>query len=67
MGKRNNQNNFLRKIADKVLKNKTKFDYVFPKFDIYDIIEGVVVHGLVPKRLSVSELMTKNYSELMVK
>ena len=56
--------NFLRKIADKVLKNKTKFDYVYPKFDIYDIIEGVAAHGLVPKRLSISDLITKSYQDL---
>lgn len=56
--------NFLRKVAEKILKAKTKFDYVYPKFDIYDIIEGVVVHGLVPKRLSISDLMTKNYRNL---
>jgi len=56
--------NFLRKIADKVLKNKTKFDYVYPKFDIYDIIEGVAAHGLVPKRLSISGLITKSYQDL---
>ena len=50
------ETNFLRKIAERVIKNKTKFD---PKFDIYDImnskmlsIDGVVDHGLVPKRLS---------------
>jgi putative transposase len=58
--------NFLRKIADKVLKNKTKFDYVYPKFTIESIIEGVVVHGLVPERLSISDLMTKNYKQLMI-
>ncbi len=56
--------NFLRKVAEKVLKNKTKFDYVYPKFDILDIIEGVVVHGLVPERLSISDLMTKSYQDL---
>lgn len=67
----NGSYNFLRKIteqlklsADKVLKIKTKFDYVYPKFDIFDIIEGVVVHGLVPKRLSVSDLMTSSYKNL---
>jgi len=57
--------NFLRKVADKILKNKTKFDYVYPKFTIESIIEGVVDHGLVPKRLSISDLMTKNYKQLM--
>ncbi len=56
--------NFLRKVAGKVLKNKTKFDYVYPKFDILDIIEGVVDHGLVPKRLSISDLTTKSYHGL---
>ncbi len=60
----NGSYNFLGKVTEKVLKNKTKFDYVYPKFDILDIIEGVVVHGLVPKRLSVSDLMTKNYQDL---
>jgi putative transposase len=60
----NGSYNFLRKISEKVLKTKTKFDYVFPKFDILNIIEGVVAHGLVPKRLSISELMTKNYQDL---
>jgi putative transposase len=60
----NGSYNFLRKISEKVLKTKTKFDYVYPKFDILNIIEGVVAHGLVPKRLSISELMTKNYQDL---
>jgi hypothetical protein len=55
----------LRKIAEKVMKNKTKFDYVFPKFTIESIIEGVVAHELVPKRLSISDLMTKSYQDLM--
>lgn len=41
-------------------KTKTKFDNVFPKFNVFDIIEGVVVHGLVPKRLSVSDLLNIN-------
>lgn len=56
--------NFLRKIADKILKNKTKFDYVYPKFNVFDIIEGVAAHGLVPKRLSISDLMMKSYQDL---
>ena len=56
--------NFLRKIATRIIKNKTKFDYVYPKFDILDIIEGIVDHGLVPKRLSISDLLTKNYKSL---
>jgi putative transposase len=59
--------NFLRKIAEKVIKNKTKFDYVYPKFTIESIIEGVVAHGLVPKRLSISDLMTKSYENLKMK
>ena len=33
---------------------------VDPKFSVYDIIEGLVVHGLVPKRLSVSDLLGDN-------
>lgn len=57
----NGSYNFLRKVVDKVLKNKTKFDYVYPKFTIESIIEGIEVHGLVPKRLSISDLMTRNY------
>ncbi len=56
--------NFLRKVSEMVIKNKTKFDYVFPKFDILDIIEGLAVHGLVPERLSISDLMTKSYQDL---
>ena len=39
---------------------KTKFDYVYPKFNVFnvlDIMEGVVAHGLVPRRLSVSDLL----------
>ncbi len=39
------------------IEPKTKFDNVYPKFNVYDIIEGVAVQGLVPKRLSVSELL----------
>lgn len=31
---------------------------VDPKFSIYDIMEGVAAHGLVPKRLSVSDLLS---------
>ena len=39
------------------IEPKTKFDNVYPKFNVYDIIEVVAAHGLVPKRLSVSDLM----------
>ena len=63
----NGSYNFLRKIAEKVLKIKTKFDYVYPKFTFQSIIEGVVAHRLVPKRLRVSDLMNKNYKDLMYK
>jgi putative transposase len=59
--------NFLRKVSELVTKVKTKFDYVSPKFTIESIIEGLAVHGLVPERLSISDLMNKSYSELMVK
>lgn len=38
---------------------------VDPRFNVLDIMEGVVAHGLVPKRLSISDLMTKNYQDLM--
>ena len=48
----NGSYNFLRKIAERTIKNKIKFDYVYPKFNVFDIMEGVVVQGLVPKRLS---------------
>ena len=58
------ETNFLRKIAEKVLKAKTKFDYVYPKFSIDTILEGIVVHGLVPKRLSISDLMNTSYENL---
>jgi putative transposase len=40
---------------------------VNPRFNVHDIMEGIVAHGLVPIRLSVSDLMSKSYSELMVK
>lgn len=40
---------------------------VNPRFNVHDIMEGIAVHGLVPIRLSVSDLMNKSYSELMVK
>ena len=56
--------NILRKVAELIIKTKIKFDNVYPKFDILDIIEGVVVHGLVPKRLSISDLIMKNYRNL---
>ena len=56
--------NLLRKISKTILRVKTKFDNVYPKFDVYDIIEGVVAHGLVPERLSISDLMTKSYHNL---
>ena len=39
---------------------------VDPRFNVYDIMEGVVEHGLVPERLSVSDLMTKSYHDLGV-
>jgi hypothetical protein len=39
------------------IEPKTKFDNVYPKFNVFDIMEGVVVHWLVPKRLSVSDLL----------
>ena len=60
----NGSYNFLRKIAEKVLKAKTQFDYVSPKFNVFDIIEGLAVHGLVPERLSVSDLMNTSYKNL---
>ena len=56
--------NTLRKNIDKIIKNKTKFDNVYPKFTIDSIIEGVVVHRLVPKRLSIADLMSKSYEDL---
>ena len=59
--------NILRKIAEKISKKLTKFDNVYPKFDVLDIIEGVAVHGLVPKRLSISDLMTKSYKDLRMR
>jgi len=37
---------------------------VDPRFSINTIMEGVAVHGLVPKRLSVSDLMSKSYEDL---
>lgn len=61
----NGSYNFLRKISERVIKTvKTKIDYVYPKFDVYDIMEGVVDHGLVPKRLSISDLMGTSYENL---
>ena len=56
--------NILRKIPISKIKQKTKLDNVYPKFDVLDIIEGVVVHGLVPERLSISDLMTKSFHNL---
>lgn len=42
---------------------------VSPKFNVYDIMEGVENHRLVPVRLSISDLLTfgKKKSELIVK
>lgn len=37
---------------------------VDPRFNVLDIMEGVVVHGLVPERLSISDLMSKSYEDL---
>jgi len=37
---------------------------VNPRFSVLDIMEGVAVHGLVPKRLSVSDLMSRSYEDL---
>ena len=37
---------------------------VDPRFSVLDVMEGVAVHGLVPERLSVSDLMTKSYEQL---
>ncbi len=56
--------NILRKNVDKVIKNKTKFDNVYPKFTVHSIIEGVAAHGLVPTRLSIADLMSKSYEDL---
>jgi putative transposase len=56
--------NILRKNIDKIIKNKTKFDNVYPKFTIDSIIEGVVAHRLVPIRLSIADLMSKSYEDL---
>lgn len=39
------------------IEQKTKFDNVYPKFNVFDIMEGVAVHRLVPERLSVSDLL----------
>lgn len=41
-----------------------KAGHVYPKFSIDTIIEGVAVHGLVPKRLSISDLMMASYHDL---
>jgi putative transposase len=40
---------------------------VNPRFSVLDIMEGVVVHGLVPLRLSISDLMINNYQQLSMK
>ena len=37
---------------------------VNPRFNVLDIMEGIAVHGLVPKRLSVSDLMSISYEDL---
>ena len=37
---------------------------VNPRFNVSDIMEGVAEHGLVPKRLSVSDLTNKCYEKL---
>lgn len=37
---------------------------VDPRFTVYSIMEGVVVHGLVPERLSISDLMNASYKDL---
>lgn len=62
--------NILREGSEIVQKNKkikTKFDEIYKvnlKFNVYDIIEGVAAHGLVPRRLSISDLMSKSYQNL---
>ena len=56
--------NILRRIAELVIKSKTKFDNVYPKFDVLYIVEGVVEHRLVPRRLSISDLMTQSFHNL---
>jgi putative transposase len=37
---------------------------VDPRFNVLDIMEGVAAHGLVPKRLSISDLMSESYKDL---
>ena len=49
---------FLQKLAYNLLRK------VDPTFSVYDIMEGVAVHGLVPKRLSISDLMSISYENL---
>ena len=56
--------NILRRIAELVIKSKTKFDNVYPKFDVLYIMEGVAEHRLIPRRLSISDLMTKSFHNL---
>ena len=47
-----------------------KMNNVYPKFDVFDsivhkcAIEGVAEHRLVPRRLSISDLMTQNFHNL---
>jgi len=40
---------------------------VNPRFNVLDIMEGIAAHGLVPLRLSISDLMTKSYQQLRMK
>ena len=57
--------NILRKVSEKINKSSIiKFDNVYPKFDVYDITEVVAAHGLVPRRLSISDLMTQSFHNL---
>lgn len=37
---------------------------VNPRFNVLDIMEGIAEYGLVPERLSISDLMTKSYQQL---
>ncbi len=39
---------------------------VDPRFNVFDIMEGVVAHGLVPERLRVSDLDNMSYQQLKV-
>ena len=62
--KRGNKTILINEINADVQGSYNILRKVDPKFTVYSIMEGVAAHGLVPIRLSVSDLMSESYKNL---